>query len=183
MAEDVTVLYRQHQLIYSIIVAGKSASFARDAMNRLFPGYPPPFKTVRSWIRQDCLLQKLTEARTGNYGKLEKALRQLVSKKNLDLTHCTVSDLETIHGIGPKTARFFILWTQPQAQCAALDVHILRWLRSRGYEAPRQTPASRKRYLELEQIFLEEASKRSLLPADLDRKIWEAGVNRVVLEI
>lgn len=176
MAEDVTVLYRQHQLIYSLIVAGKSASFARDAINRLFPGYPPPFKTVRGWIRRGCLSQKLMDSRTGNYTKLEKALRQLVSLRDLDLTCCSVSDLEAVHGIGPKTARFFVLWTQPTAQCAALDVHILRWLRSLGYDAPRQTPASRKRYHELEQIFLQEAVKRNITPANLDRKIWEAGV-------
>lgn len=174
MADDVTVLYRQHQLIYSLIVAGKSASFARDAINRLFPGYPPPFKTVRGWIRRGCLEQKLKAARTGNYTKLGKALRQLVSLEDLDLSQCTVADLEAVHGIGPKTARFFVLWTQPGAQCAALDVHVLRWLRSLGYDAPRQTPASRKRYHELERIFLEEAVKRNVSPADLDRKIWEA---------
>jgi thermostable 8-oxoguanine DNA glycosylase len=183
VAEDVTILHRQHQLIYSIIVAGKSAAFARDAINRLFPRYPPPFKTVRSWIRHDCLEQKLKEARTGNYTKLSKALRQIVSLESLDLTQCSVSDLEAIHGIGPKTARFFVLWTRPDAQCAALDVHILRWLQSLGYDAPRQTPASRKRYHELEEVFLKEAAKRNLSPANLDRKIWDAGVKGVVLEI
>jgi len=183
MAEDVTVLYRQHQLIYSIIVAGKSASFAREAMKRLFRDEDPPFVTVREWIRKGCLMRKLKAARTGNYTKLSKALRQLISTENLDLTQCAVSDLEAIHGIGPKTARFFVLWTQPEARCAALDVHILRWLRSLGHDAPKQTPASRKCYLELENIFLNEASIRHFTPAELDRKIWDAGVNGVVLAI
>lgn len=183
MAADVTVLYRQHQLIYSIIVAGKSASFAQDAIARLFRWGDPPFDTVRTWMRKGCLMRKLKAARTGNYTKLSKALRQLVSLENLDLTQCSVSDLEDIHGIGPKTARFFVLWTQPGAQCAALDVHILRWLRSLGYDAPRQTPASRKRYHELERVFLAEAAKRNISPADLDRKIWDAGVKGVVLAI
>ena len=182
MAEDV-IQYREHQLIYSVIVAGKSASFAQDAIARLFRRGDPPFDTVRAWVRKGCLLRKLKTARTGNYTKLSKALRQLVSAENLDLTQCTVEDLEVVHGIGPKTARFFVLWTRPDAQCAALDVHILRWLRSLGYDAPRQTPASRKRYYELEEIFLKEAAIRRLTPANLDRKIWEAGVNRVVLEI
>jgi len=183
VAEDVTVLYHQHQLIYSLIVAGKAASFAREALKRLFRDEDPPFETVRGWIRKGCLMRKLKAARTGNYTKLSKALRQLVSVENLDLTQCSIEDLEAFHGIGPKTARFFVLWTRPDAQCAALDVHILRWLQSLGYDAPRQTPASRKRYHELEEVFLKEAAIRRLTPANLDRKIWDAGVNGVVLAI
>jgi thermostable 8-oxoguanine DNA glycosylase len=79
-----------------------------------------------------------------------------------------------IHGIGPKTSRFFILWTRPHERYAALDVHILRWLRGLGHNAPRSTPNGRK-YGELEKIFLSEADKRGLSPGELDAQVWEAG--------
>lgn len=164
----------QYQLIYAIIVAGKSATFARRAMSQLFNAADVPFDRVRTWIREGCLRRKLKAARTGNYTKISKALRQLVSMPQLDLRCIAVSDLEAVHGIGPKTARFFVLWTRPDAQCAALDVHVLRWLRTLGYDAPMQTPTSYVRYTELERVFLKEASLRALTPSELDRKIWEA---------
>src|SRR5512136_3269453 len=171
---DQEVSHLQTCLVYAIIVAGKSAMFASQVIIRLFHSDSLPFDQVREWIHERRLLQKLKRARTGNYTKLSKALRQLVAIPDLDLRHISVSDLEAVHGIGPKTARFFVLWTRPGAQCAALDVHVLRWLRAQGYDAPRQTPTSRKRYDELESIFLTEAAIRSLTPGEFDRKIWEA---------
>lgn len=91
---------------------------------------------------------------------------------DLDLHRCDVQDLEKINGIGMKTSRFFVLHTRKNAQVACLDVHILRWLKSYcGVQVPSQTPA-KKKYLELEEIFLEAAKALRMQPADLDLKIW-----------
>jgi len=130
---------------------------------------------IGSWIAKEQLESKLREARTGNYFKISKAFSEIVSSM-VNLKECQPADLESIYGIGPKTARFFIIWTRPNARVAALDVHILRWLSARGYNAPRQTPTGKK-YAELETIFLAEADKRDLTPQRLDEIIWKTGSN------
>jgi len=40
-----------------------------------------------------------------------------------------------------------------------------------GYQIPRQTP-TRKKYIELEQVFLKVAGILNIDPPDLDLKIW-----------
>ena len=96
------------RIIYSLIVAGKSAKFADAAIRRfLGGGIFEPFKTVRHMRNTGTLERGLREGRTGNYGKLCRALSELVDA-NLNLARCSPADLEEIHGIGPKTSRFFI---------------------------------------------------------------------------
>ncbi len=160
----------ERRIIYSIIVAGKSAKFTEGVMSRLVENTTPPFNQIRSLVSNNTLEDKLREARTGNYTKLSKSFTALVNS-SIDLKTCTPQDLEMIHGIGCKTSRFFIIWTRPEENYAALDVHILRWLREQGYDAPKSTPSGRK-YYELENIFLQEAKKLGLTPRELDRKIW-----------
>lgn len=167
-----------------MIVAGKSANFANAAIARLFPSGADKCRALlHIWITTEQLRQRLVEARTGNYTKLTEGITDLLLTKRLNLATCTVADLESVHGIGPKTARFFLLWTRGAnaPPCAALDVHVLRWLRSIGYNAPQHTPSSSTKYAELETAFLREAEKRNLTPAQLDAQIWEAG-RRAYLE-
>lgn len=180
----------QYRIIYSIIVAGKNAKFAEQAAKKLFPdSSETPFDVIRRWVAfftiswnreivdffedKDMVLYQLKKAKTGNYNKINKCLRELVYS-NIDLRTCSAEDLEKIHGIGPKTARFFILWTRPDAKCAALDVHILRWLGTKGYKVPKATPNGKK-YKELEQAFLDEAEKIGMTPAELDKWVWTEG--------
>ena len=66
------------------------------------------------------------------------------------------------------------LYDLRNAEYAALDVHILRWMKSLGYDAPKQTPVGKK-YKELENIFLNEAKQRNLTPGELDYIIWSNG--------
>jgi thermostable 8-oxoguanine DNA glycosylase len=165
----------QFRLFYSIIVAGKNAKFAENVTKKLFRVEKKnPFNVVRDWIKEGKLEQKLREAKTGNYTKMARAFAELANS-NIDLRTCRPVDLEQIHGIGPKTARFFIIWTRPDARCAALDVHVLRWLKNRGYEVPKSTPPAGRTYNRIEQIFLAEAEKRDLTPRALDEMIWVQG--------
>jgi len=175
----------QWRIIYSAIVAGKSARFAENAIRKLFSGHKEnPFDIIKAWCREEWdpvlwivdpnwqpLVARLRQAKTGNYNKLVKTLSEL-AWSNIDLYTCTPADLEKIHGIGPKTSRFFILWTRPDAKYAALDVHILRWLGERGYKVPKNTPQAPKAYATLEKAFLDEAEKLGLSPRELDKQVW-----------
>jgi len=171
----------QYSLIYSLIVAGKSARFTEKKCSKFISYLQDetecvmPLSAVQQ-LTKEGLLELLHKAKTGNYTKLYKALKQL-STANIDLEKCKPDELEKIHGIGPKTARFFIMWNRPDERYAALDVHILAWLREQGYNAPKSTPPSGCRYNELEQIFIQEADKRGMTPRELDAEVWKEGAN------
>lgn len=168
------------RLLYSVVVAGKNAKFANDVIRRWLKNNTlsdeTPFETIRHLDESGALEDSFRLARTGNYGKVTAAARGM-ARAGLDLYTCTPGDLERVKGIGPKTSRFFIMWTRPDASYAALDVHILRWLRAQGYDAPKSTPQSQKRYAELEHIFIKEAEARGKTPRELDEEIWCAASN------
>ncbi len=170
------------RLLYAVIVAGKSAKFADQATARLWTYCQEgesPFDLIRRLAKSHTLLSVLRECRTGNYGKINRCFKELAGGwMDLNLRHCEPADLEKIHGIGPKTSRFFILWTRPEARYAALDVHILRWLRAQGYPAPRSTPVG-KQYEQLEKAFLAEADSRGKTPRELDYEIWSAASGEI----
>lgn len=163
----------QGRLLYAIIVAGKSARFADCAMERLgqFRQEGESWFAMLRRIKAAGTLRATIEAsRTGNYGRMEKSFDRL-SSFSADLTTVRPCQLEQIPGIGPKTSRFFILWCRPHERLAALDVHVLRWLREQGHTTPLSTPTGQM-YVKLERLFLEEADARGLTPRDLDHRIW-----------
>jgi len=166
----------QTKLIYAIVVAGKSARFANEAMQRLKDEVDSDagellFDFLNRKREAGELRKTLEQHRTGNYTKLEKAIGELLEEA-FDLDEVTPEDLERIHGIGPKTARFFIVWTRPAERYAVLDVHVLRWMADQGYRVPHSTPQSPQHYRRIEGWFLEEAAKRRLTPRQLDLEIW-----------
>lgn len=174
MKAELTISEREHRLLYSCIVAGKSATFTDGVMGRLAPTlerHATPLQSLAAYAEEEIRFI-LEAAKSGNYGKLARCFHQL-AHADINLLTCIPADLERIHGIGPKTSRFFILWTRPGERYAALDVHVLRWLRENGYEAPRSTPLGAK-YRALEVAFLNEADKRGMTPRELDSRIWEA---------
>lgn len=162
----------EYWLIYAIIVAGKSAKFAEQKMEALgLSKEKSSLGTIRNIAGFGDLGHWVETARTGNYGKLIRAFTDIECRKT-DAVTCNLDELEKIHGIGPKTARFFLMMRDPGARYAALDTHILKWLRAQGYDAPKSTPQSRKKYRELEEIFLQLADKMLLTPRELDYHIW-----------
>lgn len=180
----------QAKLLYGLIVAGKSANFADRALKAFlesgritFRGDANyrvlPFRLLNELSSQE-IDRCLRKARTGNYGKLSRAFDQIgVKRHSLDMFTVRPADLELIHGVGPKTSRFVIMWIRPEEKYAALDVHVLRWLREkRGYAAPRSTPQSPALYAAWEIVFLQEANTLKLTPRELDLEIWEAGAGR-----
>lgn len=168
----------EYKLLFAIIVAGKSAKFAEAVMERLFPitgDWTTYFQQLRDWVNAGVLREKIKEARTGNYGKIEKGFTY-IAERAWNLETVTIAQLEAIPGVGPKTARFFLLWTDRKERVAALDVHVLRWMATKGYKVPRSTPSGKK-YAEIEKQFIAEADKRGVTPRELDFAIWAVGAN------
>lgn len=169
----------QRKLVYCVVVAGKNAGFASRVVDKLFPKVVPrgfechdPFSLIDYWHRHGLLTRKLREAKTGNYLKLSKCLPE-VAKLRGRLGSVSVEELQGIHGIGPKTARFFVAWTRPGTRVAVLDVHVLRWLRENGFEGvPKSTPQSGRAYGRWEAVFLRCAEAMGLACWELDQQIW-----------
>jgi len=164
-------------ILFWVCAAGKNAqSAAKGLDNFLSPSKGSPFEQVKYCYRTynsslDILGLLLKHCGIGCYNQKARTFLELANS-SLDLHTCSAQELETITGIGMKTSRCFILHSRQNAQYAGLDVHILRYLGDLGYDVPKQTPA-KKKYLQLEEIFLGIAKENRLSPADLDLMIWK----------
>jgi thermostable 8-oxoguanine DNA glycosylase len=138
---------------------------------------PPETFLTPPVVDQERLYMALLTVRSGQYESLTRAIHETHERTvavgpdflRLSQPH----DLESIAGVGPKTARYFIMYSRPNAQVAALDTHILRWLQMQGYDAPKATPSSPETYRRLEKAFLLECERRGRAPNDLDLEIWK----------
>ena len=165
----------EDQILFAIAVAGKNASTTRAALDRFYDFDPlywngSPFAYVRCLEAEWELLEALYESKIGMYTKLYHAFLDAIE---LDVFNLTVDRLEKVTGIGPKTSRFIMLYTNPEFKGAALDTHILKYLRALGYNTPKTTPTG-KRYQELEKVFLARAEELGLTPQGLDDRVWRA---------
>jgi len=159
-------------LLFAAAVTGKTAVvIARQLDNFLKygPAGKSPFEKVRWMVKNGKLDFYLRNSSIGQYTRLNKAYRQIVK---LNPRTCTVDELEEVHGIGPKTARFFLLHSRRNQRIAALDTHMMHYLRDKGYTKLNNTPSSRKAYAELETVFIAEADKSGKSIADFDLSIW-----------
>jgi len=163
-------------LMFAILVAGKTAKTQAQKLENFLSsrGEATPFEHLEylfggSWIM---LRNAMRHHKLGQYNRIEQAFKGILMFKG-KLKTVSVEELESVKGIGSKTARFFILHSRKDARHAVLDVHILKWLREQGYSAPKQTP-TKKKYAVLEAIFLTEAWKHEMTPADFDLMIWKS---------
>ncbi len=128
-------------------------------------GYYEHPETLEGWP------EMLRDNGIGCYNSKSKTMFQL-ALSGLNLHTCTPSDLESIHGIGPKTARCFILHSRKDAQVAGLDTHMLKHLRALGYDdVPKSTPTGKK-YLTNQDRVLSLAKKAGMTPAEFDLWVW-----------
>lgn len=169
---------KEYFLIFSIIVAGRNAKMALEKAWRLLEftwGEETPFDLIKHYIDHNTLTQKLKSLKIGQYTRIEKALKDII---NLNVETCTLDDLLACHGVGNKTARFFLLNTRKDAEYAVLDTHVLKWLRSifgNWMSVPKSTPTSGSRYALWEykaiQAMKKEYPERTLAQADFE--IWK----------
>jgi hypothetical protein len=170
-----TVPELEEFLLFAIVVAGKRSDLQSrklDAFLRSGPRASSPFGVIRSLQRRGKLVEGIEAQRLGQYRRIGAAFA-CVASAGLDLRACSVADLEAIPGIGPKTARFFLLHSRPGVRVAALDTHILSWMRSQGFKTPAVTPQSAAAYGRLERQFLALADRAGVTVADFDLDIWK----------
>ena len=159
-------------LLFWVLVAGKTAAHIAKALDGLLGELDgnTPFEKIR-WAGS-ALPDLLRWHGVGCYNLKAKALLDLVNS-GLNLRTCTVEDLESIYGIGSKTARCFIIHSRPDANCAGLDTHILKFLKSKGHDVPSSTPG-RKQYKQLEQVFLGYVKQSGKSVAEFDLGVWNS---------
>lgn len=162
-------------LLFWVCAAGKNALTAAKSLNNFLYaaekfGGNSPFAHIRK-VGAARLPKLMKKHGIGCYNSKAKTFNEL-AYSGLDLRYCSVDDLEAVHGIGFKTSRCFLIHSRKNANVAGLDVHILKYLADLGYEVPRQTPSSRRQYLELEQIFLDRARQTGKSIAEFDLEVW-----------
>jgi len=156
-------------LVFCTFVAGKSGMQAAVATHR-FLRRQPPFERIRTLLRQRRLRRQLKTCGIGQYSRLTRSLTEILA---LDPATVPVTVLESVYGIGPKTARFFVLHSRPDQQLAVLDIHILREMRSLGYvDAPATTPQHPRTYARWERVVLGLAQAAGMTPAVYDLSVW-----------
>lgn len=177
---DLSIEQLEEVLLFWVCAAGKNGRTAAKCLDGLMKdlrGYEiGPFKAIRSYhesISQSArpFSALLKKNGIGCYTIKARTMKEL-AYSGLNLNTCTIDDLESIYGIGFKTARCFILHSRKNARVAGLDTHILKHLRELGYTAPMSTPSSKKQYLTFEKIVLSLADQAGLSPADYDLMVW-----------
>lgn len=165
--------------LFSMFVAGKNSDFAARKLQSLtsYLGDHPLIGQMRGW-KPEQVEKLLRLVKVGQYDRLTKAI---VGSFKLDLRTATLQDLMDVHGVGPKTARFFLLHSRENCECAVLDTHILKFLRANGYlDAPKSTPSG-SRYVLWEGVFLSVCKHMwpEIPIAVVDLNIWRRYSGRV----
>lgn len=170
----------QEFALFAPAVAGKTATQITLGLDRFLGagGSDKPFERIREYEQEGTLTDRIREAGLGKWRILTSCYRSLAAG-DLDLRSCSLAELETIDGIGPKTSRFFVMHTRPDVRVAVLDTHVLSYLRSLGHEVPKATPQSSSSYARIEKLFLDHA--KSIGRDDLaafDLEIWSSSTSR-----
>lgn len=164
-------------ILFGLLVAGKNALTTSRLLDKFLREYShigdSPFEILSHFNLDQIpkLSVVLKDYGFGCYTIKAKGVCNLV-RSNINLRTCGVDDLEKIYGIGKKTSRLFILHTRQDASCIPLDVHILHHLRDVGYDVPKSTPASKKKYLAIEKLCIQLARRENKSCADWDLSVW-----------
>lgn len=167
----------EENILFWICAAGKNAITSAKLLDKLLTllkydfGNKSPFKLISS-VEITKLRSVMKIIGIGCH-KLKSKSMMTIAKSNLNLKECDIEDLESIPGIGPKTARCFLIHTRPNQNYAGLDVHILKFLSDMGYDVPKSTPNSRRAYKKIESYFINEAKSKSKNIAEFDLEIWK----------
>lgn len=166
--------------LFCLFVAGKNSDVASQKLSQLL-GNVTPWQTPFQYLKEIDIFTKLVDIKSGQYNRLSRSISESL---HLNLRTCNLEDLTKIYGVGPKTARFFLLHTRPNCEYAVLDTHILKWIRSHaGYEdAPKDTPQKINEYEKWSNIAIELMNKEyaGLTLADIDLLIWIEMSGRLV---
>jgi thermostable 8-oxoguanine DNA glycosylase len=156
--------------LFCILVAGKKSSWAAnkvEELDRIF-GIEVLFQLDKALIKNMLML-----CSAGQYDRISSAVHE---SKSIDLRKVGLLELMQIKGIGPKTAAFFLTHSREGESIPVLDTHILKYIRSKGYPAPKQTPQAPNKYNELGKLFIELSNKDypNTSLAERDLEIWKS---------
>ncbi len=167
-------------VLFTILVGGKTAKTIAKSLNHILKESHDklgledfrPFTSLAPYTKDE-LQDLLKRHGVGCHSLKSQAIYDLI-RRNFDLHTVSASDLERVFGIGPKTARYFILHTRKDARVACLDRHILSFLSDFGYVVPKSTPGSKKQYAKIEKLFITLAEKAKITISGLDLDCWNA---------
>lgn len=161
--------------LFCVAVANKPADITRNKVLKFLEprGNLLPFDYVWELYQTGRLLPELVKFKLSPYGKMQGAFVGLCQlDRAMNLVNADVDDLMMIKGIGPKTSRYFVLYTKPGARVACLDTHVLKYMRDElKVPAPKSTP-SEPLYSQLEQIWLKWCDDAGLSYMDADTMVW-----------
>jgi thermostable 8-oxoguanine DNA glycosylase len=166
----------EEMIVFCCCVAGKNAMVTSRLLDNFFkfigvsPSNLMPFEGISKYTNNH-LSNILREIGIGCYNLKANCLLEL-SRSSLDLRTCGLDDLIKIKGIGFKTANFFLLHTRKEHRSSCLDTHVLSYLRDMGHKVPKGSPQSKKKYLEIQDIFLSICDEKKVSPAEFDLQIW-----------
>jgi thermostable 8-oxoguanine DNA glycosylase len=165
-------------LLFCVVVAGKKSSIQAVKLQQFLDANThEPFSFIRCLNVCGTLRDRIEQVKLGQYERLVECFKTL-AYSNHDLRTVTVEQLESIPGIGPKTARFFVMHTRRNQPYACLDTHVLKWLKAQGVEnVPKNTPSG-KNYLRLEKEYLRLCAEKGMDPAGLDLLVWSTSVKK-----
>jgi len=163
-------------LMFAILVAGKGAEQQAKKLEAfldrsMHENSGKPFQHLEHLIHWGWLDLRMREFKLGQYKRIGHAFTEILKFKGR-LKTVTVEELESVKGIGSKTARFFILHSRPNQRVAVLDTHILKYLKSMGHNVPKATP-SKNKYKVIEELFIRIADGLQMSIADFDLHIWK----------
>lgn len=168
----------QEFAMFCVMVAGKNSHQQAAKLDAMLsdryknPGCEDmrPFEFVTHLIKSDLFEQWLRVHRVGQYRRIGGAFRGLVQYDG-HMHAISLEQLESIYGIGQKSSRFYLLHSRLDQRLAVLDTHVLKFMRSLGYDVPKSTPSG-KQYNRIEKLFLLECDKADVSPAEFDLQIW-----------
>jgi endonuclease III len=158
--------------LFALLVAGKNSDVTARKLAELASKVDASNGVLSALGNMDetDLHNFLVANKVGQYGRIVPAIRRL---SRLNLRQCTLDELMSIPGIGPKTARFFLLHSRRHVNVAVLDVHVLRWMRRFYEDAPTNTPQGLD-YVKWENLYcsLRTSYYPCMSAADADLMIW-----------
>ncbi len=172
---DLTENELQLNILFWICAAGKNGHTAAKCICNFLNNFSKitkeeyPFEIIK---KVEDLPNQLKLFGIGCYNNKSRTIKELIDKK-LCLSNCSIDELESVWGMGSKTARCFLIHTRKNQRLAGLDRHVLRFLQELGHKIPKNSP-NKKQYRELEKIFIKIADSLNKTPSELDLEIWKS---------
>lgn len=173
-----TEIELEELLLFSILVAGKNAITTAKSMDKFLKLAHfrknlkfSPFKCLRLFTEKQ-ISELLYKCGIGCYARKSQYLYELVNSK-INLKTCTLEDLINLKGIGFKTANLFLIHSRKGYKSCCIDTHLLKYLNDLGYDVPKTTPQTKKKYMEIQDIFLKIVEDKGITDiAAFDLAIW-----------